>query len=434
MKARASALRSTSLLTLALLAGSAVPAPQETISQAELEALTAEIKLEIEALRQAEFPRPVAVSIADGEGFLAYVKARMDRSTTPEELAAQEDVAKLLGLIPADMDLLETMLSFVESQVGGFYDPETESFCLMDSFTGGLARVILAHELTHALDDQLHDLDGAMDARNGHTDRLTAYQGLVEGSGTALMNAWSMDHLEELQGADLSKIDMGLDAMGSTPPYLWRPLLAVYMRGAAFLTSAGGGRGPMPAVAELERAFASPPESTEQLLHPEKYWDEEALDPPSDVELKTRRVPEGWSLLHEDTLGELSLVSFVEPLSRRKGLSSQLEVMGARYTYPASSGWDGDRVALMGNGDARYLALHTVWDDEDEAEEFEMALEYLSEHLTGATEAMAAQEGVAGSGFQWKRRREEVTIEAWIGVEAGTRKDLSRALRFRVRD
>ena len=365
----------------------------DEITQEELDELVSGIQVQIEELRGQVFKHPVPASVIDRAGFLAFAKKELAEDTTPEELAADEQVAKLFGLVPPDMDLMAQSLELLEEQVGGFYDPEKDEFFLMSSFTGGLAKIILAHELTHALDDQYQDLDAEMKARRANRDAAFAYQAVVEGSATVLMNRWTMQHLGDLSMKDLAASgDMGMEVMGRTPPFVWKPLLGSYMKGAAFLNrteSVKTGNMGAPPLEDVQRAFAEPPLSSEQVLHPEKYWDPEKRDDPIAIRFHGDGLAAGWTVLGEDTMGEMGLAMVVEPLKKRKGLKGQLGALFAQYTNRAAEGWGGDRYVLLGKGGARVLCSVSTWDSEKEAKEFVKACAKLEAHVTEGAAALA---------------------------------------------
>jgi hypothetical protein len=180
------------------------------------------------------------------------------------------------------------------------------------------------------------------------------------------MSEVSAEDLERAQG-------MSGDSLENTPPYLWLPLLAVYLRGEGFLVhTAGINMLARAADAEdVERAFKTPPKSSEQVLHPEKYWKDSKQDDPVKVTIDTKHLPKGWSVEGEDTLGELYLGLLTTPPDERKGLSANpMAVIGVKYTNKASTGWGGDRLVLLKSGDQRFLELVTAWDTQKDAEEF----------------------------------------------------------------
>lgn len=366
------------------------PAPRW--SQEELERVSDEIKAEVEKLRGLAFLRPVQVRLTDNRGFLEYVKKRQELSMSPGRIERDETVAKLLGLIAPDLDLVATFEKFVAEQVGGFYDPSTDTFFLMESFTGGIAKVILAHELTHALDDQHFDIDGTLEKLGEDSDATFAYHAVVEGSGTATMNRWTLQKLGEkaLDTTDLTAAStLGSKGLSEAPPYIWKPLIAAYLRGEGFLVRTAGMNIAMKAAEneDVRRAFKDPPRSSEQILHPEKYWDEARRDEPRQVRFDVAGLSPEWKVLGEDTLGELVLALVAAPLDR-KGFdaANPLAILGLRYTNEAAEGWGGDRVVLLAKGDLRCIDFVTVWDRPEDAREFEAALRGVAKERLGSSE------------------------------------------------
>jgi hypothetical protein len=380
------------LSSLALVSPWSIVQEEAPWTQTELEEVSAEIAEEVADLRGWDFKGPVAVRVTDHAGFLAYAKERGERMSSKESERRDETIAKLLGLLAPEYDLEAESSKLLASQVGGFYDPGADTFYLMERFTGGVAKVILAHELTHALDDQHFDLDaGITRAIARGSDAGFAFAAVVEGSGTQAMQQWTLRHMGELSLEDISVAgSMGGPELLAAPPYLWKPMIGAYLQGQAFL--AGGRK----TVEPVRRAFEAPPRSSEQILHPEKYWKEESRDEPVEVAFELSLVPAGWEVLGEDTLGELLLALATTPLQERKGLdvSDALALMATKYTNEAASGWDGDRALLLGRGEERRLQLVTVWDAEKDAGEFAAALEsVLASHVPA---------GRARSGAGWR--------------------------------
>lgn len=402
----------------------------EEWTQAELERVTGEVQRDVEELRGLEFKRPVKVALTDKEGFLKYAMERLERSESPEEIAASEMAAKLLGLVPHDMDLLQVTLDVLEEQVGGFYDPATETFYLMDGITGGLAKVILAHELTHALDDQHFDIDGILESLGGDTDAELAYQSVVEGSGVAVMNQWAAANVSQLNFDDIQEMSsMGAEELDRAPPFVWKPLLAVYLRGEAFLrhsTSVANLFQRKVDPSDIDLAFKQPPLSTEQILHPNKYWKESQRDDPQSLEYDLDAVPEGWNLLDEDTLGELMIGLVCAPFEERVGLDAGnvLATLGVEYTSEASEGWGGDRMLLFERGGGYLVFSVSIWDTPEDADEFRSTMQKLSGDVVANLKQMeldveVAEGETADSGFRVGRGKQptEVRLVSFAGID-----------------
>lgn len=408
------------------------PEPEpKSPEQIELERQTEEIRLQIEEIRGMKYTRPVAAKVTDKQGFIEYARKRQDATETPERRERDETVAKLLGLIPFDLDLSKTLESFLEGQVGGFYDPGTNTFYLMQGFQGDLARIILAHELTHALDDQCFGLDKLIQAAGGDTDAEFAIQAMAEGSGTNAMNVWTVKHMAELDKAALLKSgSIGTDGLDTAPTLIWKPLLAAYLRGEGFLVHAESMNLMAKAAKndDIRACFAEPPLSSEQILHPAKYWDKAKRDDPVHVVLDTSALPKEWKVLGQDTLGELYLALFTQPFAERGGLDvakNPLSIMGVEYTNKAAEGWGGDRLVLLGNGEARVLYLVTVWDTaEDEDEFFQAATGQITCPSDAPSEQKLWSERCSSSDVARDDERKAVTLR----IEWKTRKEGAEGL------
>ncbi|MCY2960377.1 MAG: hypothetical protein NTY35_09445 [Planctomycetota bacterium] len=377
----------------ALLAASSGQDPAWT--QAKLEATSAEIQKDVEELRGVKFLRPVKVKLSDTAGLRDYMRQREAAMASPGRLHRDECTAKLLGLVAPGLDLRALEMEVLEGQVGGFYDPSSDTFFLMDAMKGAVAKVILAHELTHALDDQLHDIDAVLKAANDETDAELAIRSVIEGSGTNLMNRWTVAHGKEIPASEMQELStMGADALRKAPPLLWKPLIASYFAGDGFLSRGGGMNLTMKPAdpADVDRAFREPPRSTEQILHPERYWDAGKRDEPVRVKFDTRKLPEGWTELAQDTLGEMALALLTTPVAERKGfdMSNPMSVLGLKFTNEPAKGWGGDRLILLGRGDDRFLQLVTVWDSVKDAGEFVGALEKVAPKLFAGPRDAAA--------------------------------------------
>ena len=423
-------LASLAALTLAL----PLTATQEVEwSQEQLESLSADIQEQVAALRGERFSRTVAVKIATSEDFFAYANSRLAEMETPEKLAADELISKMLGLIPPDMNLMETLLAMLETQVGGYYDPATDSFSLMAKCPRSIAPIILAHELDHALDDQLFGIDEGLEKVSQVTDASTSYSAVVEGSGTNIMTRWMMKYGGGLDLAEYARMqEDSQEGMLNAPMILWKPMLFVYMRGPAFLVrseSVMAGAMKAASSADIRTAFNAPPLSSEQVLHPDKYWDAEQRDDPRELAFDTSDLPRGWEALREDRLGEAILAIVITPNSSTTGfdVTDTTAQLGIKFTSRAAEGWGGDAVILLGNEDARYLRLVTVWDSERDAAEFMGALSSVLPAIEQAAGALGPRR--SGATLEYGTAPNEVVLSVYFGLSGSGLRRLEKALR-----
>jgi hypothetical protein len=226
---------------------------------------------------------------------------------------------------------------------------------------GPTEKVTFSHEYTHALQDQNFDLKGLALDQIGEGDRALARLSLVEGDATLLMSYWATANLtqaETFQMLGESLDPKTTEVLNAMPAVLREQLLFPYTTGLAFVQGlqVGGWQG-------VNDAFARPPASTEQVMHPDKYAAGEApvvVDLPDDL---AKRLGTGWTAGLEDTLGEFSLKVWLENAGGGKG---------AATAAAASAGWGGDRVVLLDGPDgATAVAISTSWDTAADAAEFE---------------------------------------------------------------
>ncbi len=414
------------------------PSFQEAWTQEQLDRTGALVSEEIERIRGQEFLRPVAMRIGDKATLVAYLKKRIGETSTPAQLEGNEVMSKMLGLVPADMDLMKKAVEMLEGQVAGFYAPEEDTFYIMDRFVGPAANVIIAHEFTHALDDQLYDIDDDMRARLDDSDAGMAYHAVVEGSGMLAMNAYALamvrsGHLDPSALQDLG--GLGMEGMEDAPAILWLPMVASYLRGATFLKRTQNlveGMLGDASAADLRRAFVDPPRSTEQILHPEKYWDEEKRDEPRRIRFHSAELPSGWERLHEDTLGELHLSLLATQPERRQTFDPDdpAIALALRYTNPLVEGWGGDRLILLGKDEARILQLVTLWDSERDAAEFYGGMLLLLPDLEDDLQRLAEISSLSNpeASLEYGAARDEVVLTLSMGARSSRLRGALEAL------
>jgi hypothetical protein len=385
---RAARVAAVLALTVCLVASRGTagePAPAEkaaaSLDREEVAALTVEIAPIVEEIRGAKFKHPVPVEIIDDAGARAHFKERLRKYWPEEEMHAEEILYAHLGLLPPKSDLAAVVFDVLEEQAGGYYDPDRDIFFVLGDLPRAAAPIIVAHELTHALDDQMFGIDRLLDAATDDDDRAGALEAVVEGSGTAVMTVFIVrqvraGRLDPAALREFQNTEMGRgERLKAAPLFVQRSVIAPYILGMAFLLRGEmirmqtGGITP----SDIDRAFREPPQSTEQILHPEKYWDPERRDPPRKVALPdlSATLGDGWRLGGTGTLGELTLalVTGLDP-----GDPTSPDQPLERWTNAAASGWGGDRWQIYRNGGRAVSVLASVWDSERDAREFAAAL------------------------------------------------------------
>ena len=351
-------------LGLAALVLAQDPKPQ--LTQAEAEAAVNAIVPELQSIRGLNFKTKVPVTVIDDRRAREYALARF-RTMTPEaKIRADQTAYALLGLVPADVDVLKTLLDVLEDQAGGFYDPGTKSFYLLDDMPKEATTLLAAHEMTHALEDQRYDIDGRIAKLIDDDDASFALSALIEGSATKAAATYVANGIAAgtLNQDQLGAMGAGVESerLDAMPAVMRRQLLGPYVLGLTFLA-----RG------DVDAAWAHPPRSSEQILHPDKYWNPKLRDEPKPVSIPdpSRQFGDGWTRAGSGVLGELTLGSLVGAATPK---ASELASGSTAWTNAAASGWGGDRFELWTSGDASVVLLATVWDTAKDAAEFAAAL------------------------------------------------------------
>lgn len=357
------------------------PVAPATISRQEAAALAVQIAPLVEEIRGAKFKHAVPVEVVDDAGARRHFQGRMERYWPAAQMHAEEIVYAQLGLLPPKSDLAGEVYDVLEEQASGFYDPERDTFFVLGDMPRSIAPIITAHELTHALDDQHFGIDALLAKTGDDSDRAGALDAVVEGSGTAVMSVFIVRQIQAGKLDPHALVEFQHTEAGqavrlkATPLFVQRSLLAPYILGMAFLLRGEmvrmktGGINP----ADIDHAFSDPPQSTEQILHPEKYWDPARRDLPRRVAFPdlSGTLGPGWRRAEKGDLGELTLalVTGLDP-----GDPTSTDHPLERWTNDAASGWGGDLWHLYRNGERAVTVLATVWDSDKDAREFEAGL------------------------------------------------------------
>ncbi len=312
----------------------------------------AEVAEQVQSVRGLEFDRPVNVE--------PITEAEMDRRLAdylgtyyPKRFYARRSEAwQTIGVLPRDVGYLEAIDAYQQGQVLGFYNSQNEELVYTgDAELNRIEQFVLAHELTHAIDDQHFDLDrlDGLVARC-QEERFQAALGIVEGSA----NHFATQVLINFPIQEVGSIP-GEDA-GNVPPFIVDLQAYPYTTGQRFADALSDANGP----SAIDDALETFPTTTEQVMHPTKFPHEvgESLDVPDFAPT----FGESWRDLDVMVVGELWL---------RTLLHLRLDDVVAA---PAAAGWNGGIYRAWTDGDDVAMIMSTVWDTPEDAQEFSEAL------------------------------------------------------------
>ena len=324
---------------------------------AALTSATDEVLKETSQIRELTVLRTVQSSAQSRAQIEQMILRNLDRNTKPGEMHAAEVTLKKLGLAPANFQFRPLVVRLLTEQVAGYYDPKTQQFHLADWIDVDAQKPIMAHELVHALQDQHFNLRRFEKWPDGDSDAQLAVHALIEGDATLAMSQYVRKNpLRALSFLkSIAQTGMTSEELDKAPRALRETLLFPYqegMRWATVVHQYGGW-------SNVSRAFTKLPQSTEQILHPEKYFVQEAPVKVSLPDLRTS-LGRGWRRIESDVNGEWSLYLILDQFLKSSSDSKR-----------AAAGWGGDRYAVYENrrGQVVYVSV-TAWDTEKDAREF----------------------------------------------------------------
>jgi len=279
-----------------------------------------------------------------------------------ERIQKAERLYRTLGILDEGVDLFELELALLSEGAFSSHDATEERLYLVET-EGGLdpAQVrAYTRELANGLQSQHFDTVALLDAAARSSDALWAARGLVDGDASIAGIVYLNQYLsqQERDASSQQPTDAFIAAFRASPRIVQRQYIFPFQEAFNFAVNLYG-LGGFPGV---DAAYQAIPQSTEQVLHPEKY---NAGEAPVDVALPPllEQFGEGWSLIDEDTLGEFLLQAYLE---------EHLDPVDAAI---AAEGWGGDRLALLGGpNDQTVLLMKASWDTEDDAGEFANAI------------------------------------------------------------
>ncbi len=346
-------------------------------------------------LRGLEFKRSVKAKLMTRDELKIHMAKLLREEFSAAEMHLLDRTLKVFALAPMKLDVEQTLINLYTEEVAGFYNPANKNLVLIKeadkpkkrgllelllgsspAFDTEEQRTTLAHEMTHALADQHFDLHALHLATRSDDDMALALSALIEGEATLLMFAeMSRDdgdaRAEDAQAAlhmspryiDFAFVALkaflpfaGGKTFSSAPLILRESLLFPYHKGTVFLLHATNGGDWKP----VNAAFRDPPTSTEQILHPEKYFGKQR-DVPTEVALPKLgdAVDPSWKELGGNVQGEFQIAVILA---------------GVAGANQAAAGWDGDRYVVFENDKDRLaLVWQTTWDSPEDARQFAAA-------------------------------------------------------------
>ncbi len=428
-------------------------------------ATTSAVLKETSEIRELPILRPVKSGAQSRSDIERMLVRNLNKQRTAAEMHASELSLRKFGLAPSTFEYRPFIIKLLTEQVAGYYDSTAQEFHLADWLDLEGQKPVMAHELTHALQDQHFNLRRFEKWPHGDSDAEIAAHALIEGDATLAMTFYMLKYpmVALAFRRSLGAGGISTEQYDLAPRAIRESLIFPYLNGAEWATQLyrrGGWK-------MVSKAFANLPLSTEQILHPEKYFSYErpvkvalpdvtsllnagsksaaskqqtaiskqqtansreqsaiskrpstgtAGVPPAPRARPSRRgaianrslptahrpLPVGWRRIDSDVNGEWSYYLILDEF-----LNAQAE------SKRAAAGWAGDRYEVYegpGNGQV-FIAQLTAWDTENDAREFYEA--YAKRTKLRYTEASPVELASADTAHRraWQTREGGVVIE-----------------------
>src|SRR5882672_5075264 len=324
-------------------------APSEKKTPEEFAAAADEVLGQMSQITGLKLREPLKKTLRSRDDIRAYLVRQLNDDKNPQERYADTRAAEAFGLLPKNFDLDPFLLDLMAEQIAGLYDPKTKEFYIADWISVSEQKPVMAHELTHALDDQYFHIEAWSKAAKSNGDATMAREAVLEGSAMAAMFDYMLQGtgrtLKELPDFDPSVLmgDMaGSPKLQAAPPFIKDTLLFPYLSGFRFNAAAmkpGGW-------SSLASIFNKPPVSTQQILHPDLY---KAGKIPKAVSVPSfeKQLGADWAKLEDDTMGEFGWREVLK------------QFLDGKWAVSLAEKWEGDHYIVYEHKQTKKLVLAT---------------------------------------------------------------------------
>ena len=328
--------------------------PVRAQRDAGLAHLVDSLKPAVERAAGLRFKRTPNSALRSREQVRKYLIAKLRQELPPERVRGVEAAYRLLGMLPDTLDLERLLVDLYSEQVAGFYDPDSTMFFGVAGADPLQLKLVLAHEMVHALQGQYLPLDSILHDIHSN-DRLTAAQAVLEGQATLVsirvlspgQDVTAEPEFWEAYRQQVTAQQGSMPVFARAPLLVRETLLFPYLDGAEFMR--WWATSPF---ADSLPSGPRMPASTEQILHPDRYLKHDQPVP--------LRFTGGPARLYQDGLGEMEILV----------LEAQLQGQDETPRTVVPLGWGGDLYGVYDTPAGPALAWYAVWDDARSADRF----------------------------------------------------------------
>jgi hypothetical protein len=303
------------------------PQPETHITQQQADELFRSVD-QILAFASRDSGLPIRHSVkralVSREQAMKYIEGRMGNDQDAQRLQRSALVLKKLGLLPRDFDLQTFLLALLREQVAGYYDPKAKTVNLLDWVDADIQKPVLAHELTHALQDQDSNLDHWLkdgprsekkDPDVQDDEAVAARQAVSEGQAMVVLTDYELEPMgktildaPDVVAAMKAGVTSGSPIFESAPLYIKDSLAFPYTYGLDFERMLLQRKGKEAAFADV---LQHPPLNTREVMQPAVYLAGEHLPPLHPPKLE-KVLGKSWQKIDVGAVGEFDISVMVE--------------------------------------------------------------------------------------------------------------------------
>lgn len=267
---------------------------------------------------------PVKRALVSRDQAMKYIEGRMGNDQDAQRLQRSALVLKKFGLLPPDFDLQTFLVALLREQVAGYYDPKSKTVNVLDWVDADVQKPVLAHELTHALQDQDCNLDhwlkdgprGEKKASDVQDDEaVAARQAVSEGQAMVVLTDYELAPLgktildaPDIVAAMKAGVTSGSPIFESAPLYIKDSLAFPYTYGLDFERTLLQKKGKEAAFADV---LQRPPLNTREVMQPAVYLAGQHLAPLHPPKLE-KVLGKSWQKVDVGAVGEFDISVMVE--------------------------------------------------------------------------------------------------------------------------
>lgn len=310
-----------------------------------------EVLEEVSKLISLPVKAPLKKSLRSRDEIRGFVIREMNEEREQAKWYADQKALETFGLIPRGFDLKKFLADLLTEQIAGLYDPKAKEFYIADWIDLKDQRMVMSHEMVHALQDQSFDIEAWADAAKPNDDAELARHSVLEGAAIVGMLDFMLRE-QKMRAKDLPDLQPFIRAgmlseleknpeLKRAPGYIRDTLLFPYLEGTSFAQRVLRERGSWE---EFHKVFSSAPSSTQEILHPDLYLGGAPV-PRISLAAAVQAVPPPWKKLDETTLGEFGLRCLLK------------EFLKENRALELSPAWAGDTYAVFEHQKSRQVLL-----------------------------------------------------------------------------